>query len=567
MDPRAAPMPTPGSNPSSLRRVLVLAACSLVAATGMAEVALRVVDLPATASTFGFLGGILSEGDRYAPDRGRFWKLQPSPPYANEAGLRGWLPEAGPPAPETLRIACVGDSCTLGAHVRYEESYAMVLEARLRERLPNRRVETVIAGVPGYSTWQDRAVYEEHIVAREPDVTVLYCGGWNDYVPAFGESDRERATQWRLLRLLRGVGSAPTEAEREALWAAFRNGEAPDGRRVPPSDFVDNMEALVRMATSHGGRVVVVVPPLDLETEARTPVALEYRKMVVDLAARHRLPVVDGPALFADHRAAAAPPAEFPSTWPCLYDWVHPSVLGHRLLGEALVDVFENEGWLVDAERRDGPRVDDIQQVGPLQLQLRGAGLAEGVVERVFAGPFWLPGHRARDAETLELTIPVGLPPGSYPLTLVGAFGARTYPLEVPIAAPPLDVEVESRPGGGLRAVFRAQGPAAWRIHAWLGPSALDEPEPTRHGPFWLAGARAARPEGREDAPFLFERVPIDPIDGAFGADGVWQHAIDVDAETAATLPDRLYLQAIVYEPPSTGRASLTGLAVVELRR
>lgn len=560
-------MPSPAHSKSSPRRALVLAASSVLAALGLAEVALRVVDLPPTASTFGFLGGILSEGDRYAPDRARFWKLQPSPPFANEAGLRGWLPAEGSPGAGTLRIACVGDSCTFGAHVRYEESYAMVLEAMLRQRLPNRRVETVVAGVPGYSTWQDRAVYEQHVEAMQPDVTVLYCGGWNDYVPAFGESDRQRATQWRLLRLLRGVGGAPTEAEREELWGAFRAGEVRDGRRVPPADFLDNMEALLRMATGHGGRVVLVIPPLDAETEARTPVALEYRQMVIDLAQRKQLPVVDGPALFANRRADAAPPEDFPSTWPCLYDWVHPSVLGHRILGQALFEVFEAEGWLVDAELRDAPRVDSIQSVGPGQFELHGAGFAASGVERVFAGPYWLPGPRVIDDATLAVTVPPGLPAGDRVLTLVGAFGAREYELLVPIAPPALTAEVEQLDGGGLRAIFHAEGPEGWRVHAWLGPVALGEPEQTRHGAFWLAGSDAARPAGRTEAPFLFERVPIDPIDGEFGVDGKWRHQIDVDATTAATLPDRLYLQAIVYEPPSTGRASLTELVVVQLKR
>lgn len=559
-------MPNTRPKPSNVRRALILAGCSVVAALGAAEAALRVVDLPPTASTFGFLGGILSEGDRYAPDRTRFWKLQPSPPFANEAGLRGWLPSEGVPGAETLRIACVGDSCTFGAHVRYEESYGMVLEALLRQRLPNRRVETVIAGVPGYSTWQDRAVYEQHVQAMRPQVTVLYCGGWNDYVPAFGESDRERATQWRLLRLVRGVGAAPTEEEREALWAAFRAGDAPHGRRVPPEDFVDNMDALVRMATDHGGHVVLVVPPLDPETESRTPVALEYRQMVLDLAAREGLPVVDGPGLFASRRVEAAPPEGFPSTWPCLYDWVHPSVLGHRLIGEALFEVFEAEGWLVDAEERAAPRVDAMRSLGADRFEVRGEGFSTAGVERAFAGAYWLPEHRVLDDTTLELTAPDGLPPGARGLTLVGAFGARTYPVEVPLPPPALTAQVEPAPDGSLRAVFQARGPVGWRVHAWLGPAVLDEPEPTRHGPFWLAGAAAARPSGRSGEPFLFERVPIDPIDGEFDAGGAWRHQIDVDAATAATLPDRLYLQAIVYEPPSTGRASLTGLVVVELR-
>ena len=76
------------------------------------------------------------------------------------------------------------------------------------------------------------------------------------------------------------------------------------------------------------------------------------------------------------------------------------------------------------------------------------------------------------------------------------------------------------------------------------------------------SGARAARPEGREDAPFLFERVPIDPIDGAvspfkelgpptFGS-GAWLHLPILGAlAISAVLALVLFRPLAEREPPT----------------
>jgi hypothetical protein len=97
-----------------------------------------------------------------------------------------------------------------------------------------------------------------------------------------------------------------------------------------------------------------------------------------------------------------------------------------------------------------------------------------------------------------------------------------------------------------------------------VAPERAAQGEPTQHGVFGLGGAAEARPPGERDAPFLFERLKIDPVGGSFDAAGEWRHTIEVGAAAAAGLPDTVWVQAIVFEPPATGRAALT--EVVELR-
>jgi lysophospholipase L1-like esterase len=553
----------PAGRPPRRGFALLLVGLALVAALGLAEVLLRVLDLPRTATTFGFLGGVL-DADGYVGDRERFWKLRPAPPWVNELGLRGWLPARSRAEDGDLRIVCLGDSCTFGAHVRHEESYPMVLERLLREALPNRRVEAIVGGVPGYTSWQDRVLFERELAGFAPDLTVLYVGGWNDYVPAFGDGDRERASGSRLGRLLRGaVARQPSEAEKDERWAEFRAGIARDGRRVPLADFEENLRAMVEVGRRNGGKVVFVLPPLDEATYAATPIAAEYRAAVREVAAAAGAPVFDAPAAFAARRAAAAVPDGFPSTWPCLYDWVHPSPLGHRLIAEGLFAILRGEGLVVDAAPRAGPRIDAVEQAGN-GITVRGEGFVAAGFDRLFAGPFWLADCEVLGDRALRALVPPGLPPGSHPLTMVGRFGVRPLGRELRVAAPALRERVERQADGGLRVTLEVEGPPGWRVQAWLAPGRAAAAVGTQHGVFGLPGAEAGRPAGADEAPFLFERLGLDPIAGAFDADGTWTHRIEVDAETAVGLPERMFVQAIVFEPPATGRAALT--EVVELR-
>src|SRR5207253_80172 len=53
-----------------------------------------------------------------------------------------------------FRIVCLGDSWTWGNNVNEAQSYPRRLAALLKEALPNRQIEVLNLGVPGYSSYQ-----------------------------------------------------------------------------------------------------------------------------------------------------------------------------------------------------------------------------------------------------------------------------------------------------------------------------------------------------------------------------------------------------------------------------
>ena len=94
----------------------------------------------------------------------------------------------------TFRVVCLGDSWTFGANVGDAETYPRQLEARLRERFPEREVEVLNLGVLGYSSFQGLRVMERHGVGLEPDLVVIGYG-MNDASVA-GYRDRDVTGPW-----------------------------------------------------------------------------------------------------------------------------------------------------------------------------------------------------------------------------------------------------------------------------------------------------------------------------------------------------------------------------------
>ncbi len=98
----------------------------------------------------------------------------------NNLGLRRDADTATAKPAGTRRVVVLGDSHTDG-YVDNAESFATVLEARLRERLgPSDVVEVLNAGVVGYSPAQEYLWYAVRGVALAPDVVVLVLYAGND---------------------------------------------------------------------------------------------------------------------------------------------------------------------------------------------------------------------------------------------------------------------------------------------------------------------------------------------------------------------------------------------------
>jgi len=270
---------------------------------------------------------------------------------ANALGLRGY--EVDRTKPDGVRrVAVVGDSCTFGFGVELARTWPFELERRLRAS--GSQVEVVNGGVPGYSTYQCRERLRRDLLPLEPDVVVLYAGQWNDFVPAVGAPDHEKAAaaessalpadltnDFGGLRLFQAVAWASVEVRDEIrkgrsalITSDFQGGQPADNPRVPVDRFVENLEAVARMARERGIPVFFVPGPVPRSTEERFPDVNRYREVLRETARRLGVRVVPVDAALRAHDEGV------------FRDWVHPSPLGHRVIAERLFETLCREELL-----------------------------------------------------------------------------------------------------------------------------------------------------------------------------------------------------------------------------
>jgi hypothetical protein len=76
----------------------------------------------------------------------------------------------------TFRIALLGDSFAFGWGVEFKEGFGQVLERELQrysDQSSGLKIEVLNFGVPGYSTFQEVALFEDRVLAFQPDEILL----------------------------------------------------------------------------------------------------------------------------------------------------------------------------------------------------------------------------------------------------------------------------------------------------------------------------------------------------------------------------------------------------------
>lgn len=109
-----------------------------------------------------------------------------------QSGLRGKDPT--PPREDTIRILILGDSQAWGFGVTDSQTFSVQLEELLSERFPERDIQVLNAGVPGYGTADQLAFLETRGEEMQPDIVVVQFLSVNDLI-----ENLSPASEWAVI--------------------------------------------------------------------------------------------------------------------------------------------------------------------------------------------------------------------------------------------------------------------------------------------------------------------------------------------------------------------------------
>jgi len=295
-------------------------------------------------------GGFWSPVDLMRADPELFWRFRTNLRLpedgkgffgliSNGQGLRMDHEVEIPRPPGLVRILFLGDSCTFGYLVRYDQTTAWQLEKLLRRRFPGRAVECVNSGVVGWTLFQGWRFLETEGAAYAPQLVVVNFG-WNEARDWHGRGDVE---YWRAARAVAPPAALRCSRLCQLAWraAAGRAGHLLDpvpGRlRVTPEEFTDLLARVERWTQQHGAEMLLLVGGARVNlAESEPPFRMRFQKVQYAFGATRTFGPDGGPA-FVDGAAveqgmwkSGIPPEEiFP-------DLFHPSAAAHLALANAL---------------------------------------------------------------------------------------------------------------------------------------------------------------------------------------------------------------------------------------
>lgn len=277
-------------------------------------------------AAIGFMAGLktglveLADISLRCPDPGEHF-LYPRFVVESQANSLGYRDRehAVEPAAGVFRIACLGDSHTMGQGVRSEDVFPVRLEQLLNEGHDPARYEVLNFGHSGYDTHQERLVYEREAATFQPQV-VLVCMTENDDV------------SW-LHEVQAGVHAPPNAAEK--LLAPL--GELKRRRQIRPErDFsvcARELETLHAACQANNARLAVV-----MAHHHNTELSKQLTAAIAPTMERLGVPVLDpGPEMEALNKSQDLNVHPLDG---------HPNEIAHRRLAELIADFLAREGLL-----------------------------------------------------------------------------------------------------------------------------------------------------------------------------------------------------------------------------
>jgi len=298
------------------------------------------------------------------------WRMRPGvedvwlgvPVTINAKGLRGPEVDYVKPAGVT-RILYLGDSVTFGFKLRgHDEAFPYQVETLLEAR--GHRIQSINAGVDGYSPWQEYAYLEAEGLKYDPDLVVVAfvlndvterlllarSGGWgegfqlvhtasNRFMRLLGESSIVAFGRQIAARIRFGADvreGARRQEELEAITVA-KYPDRPDIMEAWRGTLAD-LEKLFALCRQRGIPAALVVFPYTFQFH--DPATLDApQRTLAAFADDQGVPMLDLlPRLLSIRKEGD------PSLQELFFDGNHPNAEGHRVVASIIAAWLETAG-------------------------------------------------------------------------------------------------------------------------------------------------------------------------------------------------------------------------------
>lgn len=279
--------------------------------------------------------------------------LDETPHHVTESSVTRFAAVPAVKGPSELRIVALGASTVHGSNYLAEEAWPAVAGARLQEQLPDHQVRVINLGTGGAVSDEVFFYAREALALLTPDLLMVSLG-YNDFThlrslsgyrayEAWDLQLRFELDRWRFIRVLsdalprvalpvepNGAFLDPSEMS-EADLAAVRG--------VAASSMQSNLERITALARAadvevlflmqgQNERVCGVGSVVGSEVEKCFPP--EQRAAMRAAGNRDAVPIVDSAVALRKHAGDGVVGYQY------YWDRIHPSRLGHAVLGEAV---------------------------------------------------------------------------------------------------------------------------------------------------------------------------------------------------------------------------------------
>jgi len=271
------------------------------------------------------------------------WQLAPNQGSSNDAGFVGPTIDLKR-EPGVLRIAGLGDSCTQFG----EPPYIEIVRDLLKEKR-GKPVESLNAGISGFSSHQGLIRLQRDVAKYKPDVVVVYFG-WNDHwvAPQKTDAGQQVARNSPLTKILWKIDGSKLVQAGLLVVDAVRPPPVPSFR-VPLDDYTKNLREIIREIRAIPAVPILVTAPTNatratswgefvhlprtLAEEYSSPSVIHnsYVAATKLVAEEEHVPLVDAAADFGTAEGLI------------MRDHIHPTQAGYERIAKLIADTITRE--------------------------------------------------------------------------------------------------------------------------------------------------------------------------------------------------------------------------------